>query len=311
MSNSDKPYSFVKKIITMTTITVAATQMSCTWDTTANLDKAESLVHRAVQQGAQIVLLQELFETPYFCKDQRTEFFSLAKPVQDNPLLMRFSQVAAAHQVVLPISFFERANQAYYNSVMIIDADGRQLGIYRKTHIPDGPGYQEKFYFSPGDTGFQVWQTRYGVIGVGICWDQWFPEAARAMALQGAELLFYPTAIGSEPYDSSIDSSTHWQRVMQGHAAANLMPVITSNRIGKEIGDACEITFYGSSFIAGPTGDIISIAGRDEETVLTASFDLDKIRAMRTDWGIFRDRRPSQYGQLLTLDGQIQKLGRG
>lgn len=290
----------------MTTITVAATQMSCTWDTTANLDKAESLVHRAVQQGAQMVLLQELFETPYFCKDQRADFFSLSKPVQDNPLLMRFSQLAATLQVVLPISFFERANQAYYNSVMIIDADGRQLGIYRKTHIPDGLGYQEKFYFSPGDTGFQVWQTRYGVIGVGICWDQWFPEAARAMALQGAELLFYPTAIGSEPYDSSIDSRTHWQRVMQGHAAANLMPVITSNRIGKEIGDSCEITFYGSSFIAGPTGNIISIAGRDEETVLTASFDLDKIRAMRTDWGIFRDRRPSQYGHLLTLDGKIR-----
>ncbi|OQY54399.1 MAG: N-carbamoylputrescine amidase [Candidatus Parabeggiatoa sp. nov. 2] len=288
----------------MTTVTIAATQMACTWDTAANLDKAESLIRRAAQQGAQIILLQELFETPYFCKDQKEEYFALAKPVQDNPLLARFSALAAALNVVLPISFFERANNAYYNSVMIIDADGRQLGLYRKTHIPDGPGYNEKFYFNQGDTGFKVWQTRFGVIGVGICWDQWFPESARAMALQGAELLFYPTAIGSEPQASHIDSSGHWQRVMLGHAAANLMPVIASNRVGTEKGDSCELTFYGSSFIAGPTGEIICAAGRNEETVLTTTFDLDEIRAQRTSWGVFRDRRPSQYAVLLTLEAE-------
>jgi N-carbamoylputrescine amidase len=288
----------------MTTVTIAATQMACTWDIAANLDKAESLIRRAAQQGAQIILLQELFETPYFCKDQKEEYFALAKPVQDNPLLARFSALAAALNVVLPISFFERANNAYYNSVMIIDADGRQLGRYRKTHIPDGPGYNEKFYFNQGDTGFKVWQTRFGKIGVGICWDQWFPESARAMALQGAELLFYPTAIGSEPQAPHIDSSGHWQRVMLGHAAANLMPVIASNRVGTEKGVSCELTFYGSSFIAGPTGEIICAAGRDEETVLTTTFDLDEIRALRTSWGVFRDRRPSQYAALLTLDGE-------
>jgi N-carbamoylputrescine amidase len=287
----------------MTTVTVAATQMACTWDIAANLNKAESLVRRAAEQGAEIVLLQELFETPYFCKDQKEEYFAYAKPALDNPLLTRFSALAATLNVVLPISFFERANNAYYNSVMIIDADGSQLGIYRKTHIPDGPGYQEKFYFNPGDTGFKVWKTRYGVIGVGICWDQWFPEAARVMALQGAELLFYPTAIGSEPHAPEIDSSGHWQRVMQGHAAANLMPLIASNRIGHEVGDSCDLTFYGSSLIASPTGEIVKVAERDEEAVLIARFDLEEIRALRTGWGVFRDRRPSQYAPLLTLDG--------
>ncbi len=281
-------------------ITVAATQMACTWNIATNLKKAESLVRHAAQQGAQIILLQELFETPYFCKDQKEAYFSLAKPAQDHPLLAHFSALAATLNVVLPISFFERANNAYYNSVMIIDADGSQLGVYRKTHIPDGPGYQEKFYFNQGDTGFKVWQTRHAVIGVGICWDQWFPESARAMALQGAELLFYPTAIGSEPEAPLIDSSGHWQRVMQGHAAANVMPLIASNRIGQEKGESCEITFYGSSFIADPTGEIITVAGRNEETVLTASFDLEEIRALRMGWGVFRDRRPSQYAHLLT-----------
>ena len=209
--------------------------------------------------------------------------------------------------MVLPISFFERANQAFYNSVMIIDADGRQLGIYRKTHLPAGPGYQERFYFNQGDTGFKVWNTRYGVIGVGICWDQWFPEAARAMALQGAELLFYPTAIGSEPEAPKLDSCEHWQRVMQGHAAANLMPVIVSNRIGTEPGESCTITFYGSSLIIGPTGEIIRVAKREIETILTTTFDLAKIRALRTEWGVFRDRCPSQYATLLTLDGKVRR----
>jgi N-carbamoylputrescine amidase len=288
----------------MTTITVAATQMACSWDLAANLDKAEALVRRAAQAGAQIILLPELFETPYFCKDQHEDYFQLAKPISNNPLLIRFSALAAALKVVLPISFFERAHQTYYNSVMIIDADGRQLGIYRKTHIPDGPGYQEKFYFNPGDTGFKVWSTHYGVIGVGICWDQWFPESARAMALQGAELLFYPSTIGSEPLAPTLDSCKHWQRVMQGHAAANIMPLIAANRVGTEIGSSCQLTFYGSAFIAGPTGEMIANAGREEDSIITTSFDLEKIRALRTSWGIFRDRRPSQYGVLMTLDGQ-------
>jgi len=279
--------------------TVAATQMACTWDIAANLNKAESLVRHAAGQGAQIILLQELFETPYFCKDQKEDYFAYAKPAQDNPLLTRFSALAKSLNVVLPISFFERANNAYYNSIMMIDADGSQLGIYRKTHIPDGPGYQEKFYFNPGDTGFKVWKTRYGVIGVGICWDQWFPEAARIMALQGAELLFYPTAIGSEPQAPDLDSCGHWQRVMQGHAAANLMPLIASNRIGYEPGESCDLTFYGSSFIASPTGEIIKAAGREEEMVLFATFDLEEIRALRTEWGVFRDRRPSEYAACL------------
>jgi N-carbamoylputrescine amidase len=294
----------------MKIVTVATIQMSCSWDLPANLIKAEALIRHAAQQGAQIILLSELFETPYFCKDQKEEYFQLARPVNSNPMLTHFSQVAASLDVVLPISFFERANNAYYNSVMIIDADGRQLGIYRKTHLPDGPGYQEKFYFNPGDTGFKVWQTRYATIGVGICWDQWFPESARAMALQGAELLFYPTAIGSEPYDAKIDSSAHWQRVMQGHAAANIMPLIAANRIGSEAGESCEITFYGSSFITDATGEIVKAAGRTEEAILTASFDLDQIAELRTEWRIFRDRRPTQYGVLLTMDGKMRADGR-
>jgi N-carbamoylputrescine amidase len=291
----------------MTTVTVAAIQISCIWDTAANIKKADLLVRQAAQQGAQIVLLPELFETPYFCKEQKEDYFAWAKVATNHPLLTHFSQLAAELKIVLPISFFERAHQVFYNSVMIIDADGTQLGIYRKTHIPDGPGYQEKFYFAPGDTGFKVWQTHYGKIGVGICWDQWFPEAARAMALQGAELLFYPTAIGSEPHAPTIDSASHWQRVMQGHAAANLMPVIAANRIGKEIGESCEITFYGSSFITDATGKIIKMAGRDEEMIVMACFELTDLENFRTGWGIFRDRRPTQYYTLLTLDGICKK----
>ncbi len=290
----------------MTTITVAAIQMACTWDIAANLDKAEALVHRAAQAGAQIILLPELFETPYFCKDQQEDYFALAKPALNNPLLNRFSALAANLNVVLPISFFECANQVYYNSVMIIDADGTQLGLYRKTHIPDGPGYQEKFYFHPGDTGFKVWQTRYATIGVGICWDQWFPESARAMALQGAELLFYPSAIGSEPQAPHLDSCAHWQRVMQGHAAANIMPLIAANRIGTETGASCELTFYGSSFIAGPQGEIITQAGREEEMIVMTTFDLEAIHTLRTSWGIFRDRCPKYYSTLLTADGKTK-----
>ncbi|MBV2184207.1 MAG: N-carbamoylputrescine amidase [Rhizobium sp.] len=288
------------------TVTVAATQMACSWDIPGNIARAEKLVREAAAKGAQIVLIQELFETPYFCQDQIGEFFDMAKPFEDNPLIAHFSALAAELNVVLPVSFFEKAGQTFFNSVAIIDADGSVLGLYRKSHIPDGPGYTEKYYFSPGDTGFQVWQTQHATIGVGICWDQWFPEAARAMALQGAELLFYPTAIGSEPQDPTIDSAAHWQRVMQGHAAANIMPVIASNRIGTEPGrKGTKLTFYGSSFIAGPTGEKAAEADRTTETVLTATFDLDGIAKQRAAWGLFRDRRPELYTPLLTMDGDV------
>ncbi len=287
----------------MATVTVAATQFACGSDSEANIAKAETMVRRAREKGADIVLLQELFATPYFCKDQKQAHFALAYPADSHPMLARMSRLAAELGVALPVSFFERANNAHYNSVMVFDADGSSLGLYRKSHIPDGPGYQEKFYFNPGDLGFKVFPTRHGTIGVGICWDQWFPECARSMALQGAEILFYPTAIGSEPQDASIDSRDHWQRVMQGHAGANLVPVVASNRIGREQGEACALTFYGSSFIAGPLGDKVAEAGREEETVLTARFDLEALRIQRASWGLYRDRRPELYGALQTLDG--------
>ncbi|HLY55154.1 MAG TPA: N-carbamoylputrescine amidase [Stellaceae bacterium] len=292
----------------MTQVTLAATQFAVGPDRAENVAKAVEMVRRAAHAGAQIVLLQELFEGPYFCKDQLPSWFDWARPAEGNETLARLSALARELGVVLPVSFFERANNAYYNSLMMIDADGTQLGIYRKSHIPDGPGYQEKYYFRPGDTGFRVWPTRFGRVGVAICWDQWFPEAARAMALQGAEILFYPTAIGSEPQDPTIDSRDHWQRVMQGHAGANLMPLVASNRIGREQGESCATTFYGSSFIAGSTGEKLAEAGRDEEAVLTATVDLDAIRRQRNAWGIFRDRRPDLYGALATADG-AQKMG--
>lgn len=284
-------------------VTLAATQMACGRDTAANLDRAEELVREAAGRGAGIVLLQELFETPYFCPDQKQELFALARPFDANPVIARFAALAAELGVVLPVSFFERANNAYFNSLAMVDADGTVLGLYRKSHIPDGPGYQEKFYFSPGDTGFRVWDTRFGRVGAAVCWDQWFPECARAMALMGADCLLYPTAIGNEPQDPSIDSRFHWQRTMQGHAAANLVPVVASNRIGTEQSDAATMTFYGSSFIADPTGDKVAEAGADEEAVITATFDFEEIRAMRAAWGVFRDRRPDLYGPLLTRDG--------
>ncbi len=287
----------------MREVTVAATQMACSWDREANIAGAESLVREAAGKGAQIVLIQELFETPYFCQDQKQDYFALAQPAEGNPLLQHMSALAAELKVVLPVSFFEQANNAYYNSLAMVDADGSILGVYRKSHIPDGPGYQEKFYFNPGDTGFRVWRTRYATIGSGICWDQWFPECARAMALMGAEILFYPTAIGSEPQDPMLISKDHWQRTMQGHAAANMMPLVASNRIGREQGDNAAITFYGASFIAGPTGDKVAEADGESRAVLTASFDLDAIRAQRASWGLFRDRRPDLYGLLLTADG--------
>lgn len=288
----------------MTTITVAATQMACSWDRDANVARAEQLVRAAARQGANVILLQELFETPYFCKDHLAKHFDLARPFEGHPTLERMCTLARELGVVLPVSLFERANNAYYNSLAMVDADGSLLGVYRKSHIPEGPGYHEKFYFSPGDTGFRVWPTRFGTLGVAVCWDQWFPEAARAMALMGAEVLFYPTAIGSEPHDPSITSTGHWQRTMQGHAAANVMPVVASNRIGVEKGERYEMTFYGHSFIAGHTGEIIQEADGKSEQVITASLDLKAIREYRHAWGLFRDRRPDLYQPLLTLDGQ-------
>ncbi|HVN42847.1 MAG TPA: N-carbamoylputrescine amidase [Steroidobacteraceae bacterium] len=285
-------------------VTFAATQFACSPDAAANLESAERLVRQAARRGAQVILLQELFETPYFCKDHLTDHFALARPIESNPVVRRFQGLARELGVVLPVSFFERANNAYYNSLAMLDADGALLGVYRKSHIPEGPGYHEKFYFSPGDTGFRVWPTRYGTFGVGICWDQWFPEAARCMALMGAEALLYPTAIGSEPQDPSLDSMGHWQRCMQGHAAANLMPLIASNRIGVERGQHYEMTFYGSSFIADPTGAKVAEADRVSESVLTATFDLEAVRVQRHAWGVFRDRRPDLYAPLLTLDGR-------
>ena len=272
-------------------------------DVDANVATAERLVRHAASLGARIILIPELFEGPYFCKDQSPEHLGRARPLDGHPTVEHFAAVAAELGVVLPLSVYERAGQARFNTVVVVDADGAVLGHYRKSHIPDGPGYTEKYYFSPGDTGFRVWPTRHGTIGVGICWDQWFPEAARSMALLGAEVLFYPTAIGSEPPDPTWDSSGHWQRVMQGHAGANLLPVVAANRIGHEVGATSEITFYGSSFIADATGARVAEAGRDDETVIVHTFDADDLRANRAAWGVFRDRRPDLYGPLLTLDG--------
>ncbi|SCH33643.1 N-carbamoyl-D-amino acid hydrolase [uncultured Blautia sp.] len=283
----------------MRKVVVAATQMSCTWDREATLAKAEKLVREAAAKGANIILLQELFETPYFCQRHDFEYMDLATTPEENPAVKRFQKVAKELDVVIPVSFFERAGNAAFNSIAIIDADGTVLGKYRKTHIPDGMPYAEKFFFTPGDTGFKVWKTKYATIGAGICWDQWFPEAARCMALLGAEILFYPTAIGSEPV-LQTDSKPHWQRCMQGHAAANIMPVVASNRIGHEVQKDSEMTFYGSSFIADETGGLVAEADRETEGVITAEFDLDAIAQKRREWGVFRDRRPEMYGTLLT-----------
>lgn len=287
----------------MNLIKVAATQMACTKDRDRNIKTAEILVREAASQGAQIILLQELFETRYFCQEENPAHFGLATTVEDNEAIAFLSALARELAVVLPVSFFERKNQARYNSVAVIDADGSTLGIYRKTHIPDGPGYEEKFYFNPGDTGFKVWKTRYATIGIGICWDQWFPETARCMALMGAEILFYPTAIGSEPPDPSYDSRDHWQTCMCGHSAANLMPVVASNRIGTETFGPSHITFYGSSFITDNKGRVIAQADRHTQGLIVADIDRDGFARTRESWGLFRDRRPEKYGPLMTLDG--------
>ncbi|MFE4712848.1 MULTISPECIES: N-carbamoylputrescine amidase [Bacillales] len=289
----------------MRNVKVAATQMSCSGNIDENISKAETLVREAAAQGAQIILLQELFETPYFCQKEKSDYYAYATELEQNKAVNHFKKVAKELQVVLPISFYEKKNYARYNSLAVIDADGTVLGKYRKSHIPDGPGYEEKFYFNPGDTGFKVWNTRYAKIGVGICWDQWYPEAARVMSLMGAEILFYPTAIGSEPQDGSIDSKDHWQMCMRGHAASNLIPVVASNRIGEEIDEDSSINFYGSSFIAGPQGNKIVEAGRDEQTVLVSEFDLDALEVQRIEWGIFRDRRPELYRLIASYDGDL------
>ena len=283
-------------------VTVAAVQMKCSTHVEENIAKADALVREAAEKGAQIILLPELFERQYFCQERRYEYYEFAKKVNENDAVKHFSALAKELSVVIPVSFYEKDVNRLFNTVAVIDADGSNLGIYRKTHIPDDHYYQEKFYFTPGDTGFKVFETRFGTVGVGICWDQWFPETARCMAVQGAEILLYPTAIGSEPI-LNVDSSGHWRRVMQGHAAANLIPVAAANRIGTETVTPCEenggqsssLTFYGSSFIADATGELVASAGRDTEEILYASFDLDALSEERFSWGLFRDRRPETY----------------
>lgn len=289
-------------------VTIAATQFACSWDAAANLATAERLVREAAGRGAEVILLQELFETPYFCIEQDTRHLALATTLAENVAVRRFAQVARELGVVLPVSFFERAGNVFFNSIAIIDADGSVLGVYRKAHIPNGPGYQEKNYFAPGDTGFKVWKTRHARLGVGICWDQWFPESARCMALMGAEVLLYPTAIGSEPPPAlPVNSREHWQRAQQGHAAANVMPLVASNRYGIERSlqdpEGLWIRFHGSSFIADPTGAKVAEAGEEGDAVLTATFDLAEIEQLRNNWFVFRDRRPDLYGAITTLDG--------
>ena len=279
---------------------VAAIQMPCGEDAADNRARAATLVREAAADGARVVLLPELLEGPYFCKDQDAGHFAWARALEQSALVDAMRALARELDVVLPVSFFERAGQVYYNSVAVVDAGGSVLGTYRKSHIPDGPGYQEKFYFTPGDTGFRVWDTRHGRIGIGICWDQWFPEAARAMCLQGAEVLFYPTAIGSEPAEPALDTRSHWEIVMRGHAGANMTPVVAANRIGREPGRACTVDFYGSSLIAGWNGALLAQADRDDTAVVSATLDLDELQRRRADWGLFRDRRPDLYERLLS-----------
>jgi N-carbamoylputrescine amidase len=292
----------------MDKVTVAATQMSCSWNTEENLDKAESLIREAKNQGAEIILLQELYETPYFCAEQKEAYFSLAKPFENHPIINKMATLAKDLKTVLPVSFFEKEGQAYFNAIAIIDADGKILGRYRKSHIPDGPGYQEKYYFNPGDTGFRVWDTQCAPIGVGICWDQWYPECARAMVLQGAEILFYPTAIGTDPMnlDHFESDRSAWTNAMQGHAASNAVPVVASNRIGTESWDNEELTFWGSSFITDTSGIIVEEASRDTQQVISTTIDIVANQGKRAAFGFFRDRRPDLYAPLMTLSGKIK-----
>ena len=289
----------------MRQVTVAAIQMQMDKNSDNNMIKAEKMVREAASQGANVILLPELFENLYFCQEKRYEYYDLAETVDNNPAVKLFSKLARELKVVMPISFYEKDGNVLYNSIAMLDATGENLGVYRKTHIPDDHFYQEKFYFTPGDTGFKVWNTAYGKIGVGICWDQWFPETARCMAVDGAEMILYPTAIGEEPI-LECDSMPHWRRCMQGHSAANILPVIAANRIGLEEVLPCKenanqsssLLFYGSSFITDETGDVVEQATRDTEMILLHTFDLDEIRDMRMSWGVFRDRRPDCYTTL-------------
>ncbi|OEF02348.1 N-carbamoylputrescine amidase [Vibrio crassostreae 9ZC13] len=276
----------------------AALQLTKSWDLEDNLNKAKQAIREAASKGANVVLPQELFAAPYFCKKQEAKYFELAEEVDNCLLITEMSALAKELGVVIPVSYFEKAGNTFFNSLVMIDADGTVLDNYRKSHIPDGPGYSEKYYFSPGDTGFKVWQTQFGKFGAGICWDQWFPELARSLALHGAEAIFYPTAIGSEPQDPTLDSRDHWQRTMQGHSAANLVPVIASNRVGTECDDGIETTFYGSSFITDHTGGKLAEAPRDEEAIIYAEIDLAATAQARHSWGLFRDRRPDLYGSV-------------
>ncbi|EHR1013773.1 TPA: N-carbamoylputrescine amidase [Vibrio parahaemolyticus] len=273
----------------------AALQLTKSWDLEENLAKAKKAIRKAAQNGANVILPQELFAAPYFCKKQEAKYFELAEETANSHLIQEMSALAKELGVVIPVSYFEKAGNTFFNSLVMIDADGTVLDNYRKSHIPDGPGYSEKYYFSPGDTGFKVWQTKFGKFGAGICWDQWFPELARSLALHGAEAIFYPTAIGSEPQDPTLDSRDHWQRTMQGHSAANLVPVIASNRVGTEVDDGIETTFYGSSFITDHTGAKIAEAPREGETIIYAEIDLATTAKARHAWGLFRDRRPDLY----------------
>ena len=279
-------------------VTVAAVQAAFGEDMAANIGKVAELVREAAALGAQVVLPPELFQGPYFCVSQEERWFATAYPWREHPCVTAMAEVAAELGVAIPVSIFERDGPHYFNSLVMIDADGAPLGLYRKSHIPDGPGYQEKYYFRPGDTGFRAWTTRFGRIGAGICWDQWYPEAARAMTLLGAEALFYPTAIGSEPHDASLDTREPWRRAMQGHAVSNVIPVIAANRIGFEPGPGGGQTFYGSSFIADHRGELVAELGREDEGVITAELDLDFLARHRAAWGFFRDRRTDLYGAL-------------
>ena len=283
------------------TIRVAAIQASFGMDLDKNVARVAELVREAAAQGAQVILPPELFQGPYFCVAQEERWFKEAHPWRTHPCVTALAPLAAELGVVIPISIFEREGPHYFNSLVMADADGSLLGVYRKSHIPDGPGYMEKYYFRPGDTGFKVWDTRFGRLGVGICWDQWYPEAARAMALMGAEVLLYPTAIGSEPHDDTLDTAQPWRRAMQGHAVSNIIPVVGANRTGFEPWDGYPNggqRFYGSSFIADHRGDLVAEFGREDEGVLTAEFDLDFLATHRAAWGFFRDRRPDLYGVL-------------
>ncbi|HGA2318736.1 TPA: N-carbamoylputrescine amidase [Pseudomonas putida] len=291
----------------MSLLRIATTQMPCSWNLPDNLDRAEQLVRQAAADGAQVILLQELFATPYFCIEQDHRHQALAEPYPNSPILQRFAALAGELGVVLPLSWYERAGNAFFNSLTVADADGQLLGVYRKTHIPNAIGYQEKEYFSPGDTGFKVWDTAFGRLGIGICWDQWFPETARCLALMGAEVLLFPTAIGSEPGCAELDSRDHWQVAMRGHAAANLLPVVAANRVGVEVADSDEslrMRFYGSSFICDHKGALLAEADRDSSGIWLHDLDLARMREDRLSWGIYRDRRPEMYAPLLTLDGK-------